>query len=177
MQVGKEWSHRRGQTHDTLEPVGTQFLEPPFPHCRPPPHLPRPTYFAEGFSWADDWLEKNAPPPARLPVREGQVKVSSPAAPTAGPGCSWGPKADEGAWRWGLCFLGPEAGLGSLPLLLPSHLSAVPRHTHWGQCRGGSRAGARALLSLPAGLLRARGAPSWCVTVSKLALQLPFRTL
>lgn len=118
-------SHCHGQIHDTpshtLELAGTQFREP-HPNPSTLTHVP------EWFSWADDWSEKNVPPlsPARLPVRKGQVKVSSPAfgrrqgkpaAPTAGPAIPGVPRpvGDRGTWRWGLGLLVTEAPLGSLP--------------------------------------------------------------
>lgn len=136
-------SHCHGQIHDTpshtLELVGTQFREP-HPNPSTLTHVP------EWFSWADDWSEKNVPPlsPARLPVRKGQVKVSSPAfgrrqgkpaAPTAGPGYSWGPKASggQGNLEVGLGLPGYRGTSGiSASGLGFAHLPPLSRHTQLG---------------------------------------------
>lgn len=106
---GKERAiHHHGQIHDppahALEPVGTQFLEPP----PPPPN----THTLLNGSAGQMTGQRKMPYPhtgflrgkgrLRAPVQALGGGRGDPATPTAGPGCSWGPKAggEPGGGAW-----------------------------------------------------------------------------
>lgn len=126
----------------------------------PVPGTPLLTTFLNGSAGQMTGQRKVPRLPARSPVREGQVKVSSPgwgggvgrapAVPTAGLGCSWCPKvrAGTGVWRgwgrrWGLDFWVTDSGIPAPELHSPALLS---HHT-----------GATRILALSACLQASRG--------------------